>query len=251
MSNKSRRRLTLAAGALLAGAAIPIAAAGVAWADDPAQADQTETAKQLEHQGLTKAEAQAVVTAENNSTPVQVSYDDTTVVNDNQGATSADQASASSAAGPKDVATAIGDGSIAGAAGSETIGSGIDDKAYADGPNAEALSGDGSHDSASATGDSAYSVAVGGNHNTATDNGSSSATTGAIADGGSHDKAVVNGDFSLAEAGFGFNHDKAEALGSDLTADATDKNHQTVIVHPSGAESTAVTDPHVALLPLP
>jgi hypothetical protein len=34
MSKKSRRRLTLAAGAILAGAAIPIAAAGTAWADD-------------------------------------------------------------------------------------------------------------------------------------------------------------------------------------------------------------------------
>jgi hypothetical protein len=34
MSNKSRRRVTMAAGAVLAGAAIPIAAAGTAWADD-------------------------------------------------------------------------------------------------------------------------------------------------------------------------------------------------------------------------
>jgi hypothetical protein len=33
MSHKSRRRVTIAAGAVLAGAAIPIAAAGIAWAD--------------------------------------------------------------------------------------------------------------------------------------------------------------------------------------------------------------------------
>src|ERR1700761_9524537 len=33
MSHKSRRRLTLAAGAIVAGAAIPIAAAGIAWAN--------------------------------------------------------------------------------------------------------------------------------------------------------------------------------------------------------------------------
>jgi hypothetical protein len=33
-ANKSRFRLTMAAGAILAGAAIPIAAAGTAWADE-------------------------------------------------------------------------------------------------------------------------------------------------------------------------------------------------------------------------
>src|ERR1700742_2568739 len=33
-NNKSQRRLSMAAGALLAGAAIPLAAAGTAWADD-------------------------------------------------------------------------------------------------------------------------------------------------------------------------------------------------------------------------
>ena len=100
MSNKSRRRLTMAAGALLAGAAIPIAAAGTAWADDT-NTDQTETAKQLEHQGLTHAEAQAVVTAEGNGTPVQVSYDGTTVVNDNQGTGPSTDASAVFGHGPK------------------------------------------------------------------------------------------------------------------------------------------------------
>ena len=43
MSNKSRRRIKLAAGAILAGAAIPIAAAGTAWADDDQQPQQVRS----------------------------------------------------------------------------------------------------------------------------------------------------------------------------------------------------------------
>jgi hypothetical protein len=41
MSNKSRRRVKIAAGAILAGAAIPIAAAGTAWADEEISRDGT------------------------------------------------------------------------------------------------------------------------------------------------------------------------------------------------------------------
>jgi len=37
-ADKSRRRLSMAAGAILAGAAIPIAAAGTAWADQTSDA---------------------------------------------------------------------------------------------------------------------------------------------------------------------------------------------------------------------
>jgi hypothetical protein len=120
MSNKSRRRastsrrrLTLAAGALLAGAAIPIAAAGTAWADE------TQTVGQLEHEGLSASEAKAVYNAEQpaatakdptGGTPVQVSYDGTTVVNANNPSAAA---TADSGTGPHDVAAAIGGGSNA------------------------------------------------------------------------------------------------------------------------------------------
>jgi hypothetical protein len=41
MSNKTRRRVKIAAGAILAGAAIPIAAAGTAWADEEISRDGT------------------------------------------------------------------------------------------------------------------------------------------------------------------------------------------------------------------
>src|SRR5271168_5056306 len=87
--NTSRRRLSMAAGALLAGAAIPIAAAGTAWADQTsdgnnvppipivaagtppvdvtpatAPADLTQSAQTLQAEGFTTAEATAIVAAE-------------------------------------------------------------------------------------------------------------------------------------------------------------------------------------------
>src|SRR5271163_477928 len=110
MSNKSRRRantsprrVSLAAGALLAGAAIPIAAAGTAWADQtsdgnnapaipitaagPAPAvlpsgpsglaspDVTPPSlSTLEGYGLNPTQAQDVLTADANQEAVQVSY---------------------------------------------------------------------------------------------------------------------------------------------------------------------------------
>jgi hypothetical protein len=108
MSNTSRRRattsrprITLAAGVFLAGAVIPIAAAGTAWADETGSQNQTETVGQLERQGLSASQAEAVVKAEKDGTPVQVSYDGTTVVNANiQGTGSATEATATSGHGP-------------------------------------------------------------------------------------------------------------------------------------------------------
>jgi hypothetical protein len=249
----------VAAGAILAGAAIPIAAAATAWADE------TETTGQLEHQGLTRAEAHLVVSAENNGTPVQVSYDGSTVVNDNQGAAPSAEASAASGSGPHDVAAAIGGGSIADASAGYT---GDHDTSIATG-GAYASSGDGNHDTATANGyDSTASAGVGnydtatvtgngseattggdsntsalGNHDTATVTGNdSTASAGTLEGPGSEDKAIVKGDDSVAYAGYGFIHDKAEALGSNLTADAYDHNGQTVIVRPE--DMTPLVDLH-------
>src|SRR5262249_10626682 len=104
--NASRRRLSMAAGALLAGAAIPVAAAGSAWADElivpvvpvagagaasieqpsapvagPAAAavlaapTPVPTLEQLEAWGLSPTQGQAVLDANTNGVAVQVSYD--------------------------------------------------------------------------------------------------------------------------------------------------------------------------------
>jgi hypothetical protein len=263
MSNKSRRRLTMAAGALLAGAAIPIAAAGTAWADDPAQADQTETTSQLEHQGLTKAEAQAVVTAENNGTPVQVSYDGTTVVNDNQGSGPSTDATASSDTGPKDVAAAIGVGSEAGAgAGTNNVGgqvgfvpvpegAGEHDTSFANGAGAEAFTGNGNDDKAIAQGDSSEASSGAGSHDIATANtgglavagGSVFAPSGALDTASSDDKSTANGLGDVAVAGttssYASGHDTATvAGGNDSTAEAMNGTKDSAKV--DGSDSTAL-----------
>lgn len=266
MSNTPRRRVTMAAGALLAGAAIPIAAAAIAWAD------ATETLSQLEHQGIPKVDAQYVVNAENNGVPVQVSYDGITVVDANQGSDPATQADAETAAGPHDVAVAIYGGSTAAAG----VGNTNHDTAIAIGTSAggaSAGSGYGSHDTATAIGDGSAAEAVLGNYDRSTVTGTgSSAYTGGIESSavveGSHDTAtvtgndsqaaagtgeagvpssnadtaIVKGDNSSAYAGYGFVHDKAEALGSNLTAAATDHNGETVIVPPPALEATPFAD---------
>jgi hypothetical protein len=195
MSNKSRRRMKMAAGAILAGAAIPIAAAGAAWADDTLTTDQTERAGQLERQGLTGAEARDVVTAEKDGTPVQVSYDGQTVVNDNQSAAdaaSSGQATATSG-GTHDVAAAIGDGSTS-KAGTDATGApvtgDIHDRAFANGAGANASvgydatyqgTGTVSHDTATANGDGSESIVS---------NAGSAAVT--------NDRAIANGANSFA-----------------------------------------------------
>ena len=53
MSNKSRRRMTMAAGALLAGAAIPIAAAGTAWAEGDTSTTPSDTKTVIYFNGTT------------------------------------------------------------------------------------------------------------------------------------------------------------------------------------------------------
>jgi hypothetical protein len=101
MSNKSRRRattsrhrLTLAAGALLAGAAIPIAAAGTAWADDDT---------------ITVAQAEKDAKA---GEAVAISINGTTHCFNCAGDANAPQADSGSA-GEHNTAIAIGNGSIA------------------------------------------------------------------------------------------------------------------------------------------
>lgn len=130
MSNKSRRRITTAAGAIIAGAAIPLAAAATAWADT------TETQQQLENQGLSSNEAQAVVNAENDGTAVQVSYDGKIVVNANQPGIAGMDATATSAR--NDVSAAIGGGtdSTSHGAGAVAVTDGTDDDAIAHGKDA-------------------------------------------------------------------------------------------------------------------
>jgi hypothetical protein len=131
MSNTSRRRIKLAAGAILAGAAIPIAAAGTAWADT------TETQQQLENQGLSPNEAQAVVNAEApGGTAVEVSYDGKVVVDANQPGIAGMDATATSAR--NDVSAAIGGGtdSTSHGAGAVAFTDGTDDNATAHGKDA-------------------------------------------------------------------------------------------------------------------
>jgi hypothetical protein len=264
MSNKSRRRVKIAAGAILAGAAIPIAAAGTAWADEPTTTDQTETAKQLEHQGLTHAEAQAVVTAEGNGTPVQVSYDGTTVVNDNQGSGPSTDASAVSDTGPKDVAAAIGAGSQAGAgAGTVTLTNvngegtysyailpGQDDTAFANGANTEAFSGLGNDDKAIANGAGSVADAGAGNHDTATANSGGEAAaagyvyipSGTLEETGSNEKATATGagDIAVASSSNGSPGDHNTATvsgGTDSFAFAEGGSHDSAKV--KGSDSSA------------
>jgi len=130
MSNTSRRRLAMAAGAILAGAAIPIAAAGTAWADED------QTVKQLESEGLSVTNAEDVYKAEHSKVPVEVSYEGILVVDANEGSTPGKEAIANSGAvgATYDVAVAIGDGSTATDTGS------TDTVTFADGAGATATS---------------------------------------------------------------------------------------------------------------
>jgi hypothetical protein len=128
MSNKSRRRVTVAASAILAGAAFPIAAAGTAWADDTGQ------------------------------TPVQVSINGKVVIDNTKGTTSAVSgpggtaiaigggSSASATNGDHDLAIAKGPGSSAAAT------DGDHDLAIANGDNSTAKAGSGDNDTAVVSG---------------------------------------------------------------------------------------------------
>jgi hypothetical protein len=111
-ATKSRHRVTMAAGAILAGAAIPLATAGTAWADDTVTqttTDKMETVQELEKQGLSTSQANAVFAAEQpGGTPVEVSVDGKEVVVENQGGTAETDATARSGTG--DFSVAIGGG---------------------------------------------------------------------------------------------------------------------------------------------
>jgi hypothetical protein len=250
MSNTSRRRIKLAAGAILAGAAIPIAAAGAAWADDDATGDMTQTARQLRHEGLTGSEAKAVVTAENNGTAVEVSHDGTIVVNDNNADGTANATSGTS----HDVAAAIGDGSTGNAGADSTgapIAADIHDRAFADGTNANAAAGDTtefpgtgtvSHDVATATGAGSQSII-------------SNAGTGVV----DNDRAIANGENSFAgvlslDGTESIMHDRAigsnggtASLGDDGTStvaithdEAIGNNGVAIVVDAGDSKATAV-----------
>jgi hypothetical protein len=146
----SRRRVAVAAGALLAGAAIPIAAAGTAWADetsdtsgntgpaipiaasaaaDAASPDATvpeaaptkmQSVAELVKEGLTTPQATAVFNAEQpGGTAVEVSFKGKIVVEANQGGTAGTDAIAKAAATA--TAAAIGGGSTSDASGKTAV----------------------------------------------------------------------------------------------------------------------------------
>jgi hypothetical protein len=197
----SRRRATLAAGVFLAGAAIPIAAAGTAWADETGSQNQTETVGQLERQGLSASQAEAVVKAEKHDTPVQVSYDGTTVVDANQGGKPGSDATATTSVGStKDVAAAIGDASSATATG------GTKDLAFANGTNSDAFINDASDSKATATGTGA-SAAVENN------SGIGTVSNDVATANGANSNAAVESGAGLSFGSGNVTHDVATASG--------------------------------------
>jgi hypothetical protein len=207
--DKSRRRVAMAAGAILAGAVIPLAAAGTAWADE------TETVEQLVKQGLSQADAQAVVDAQNNGTPVQVSYDRKVVVDDNQGSGSTDEATARS--GAKDVSAAIGGGSdstasgagaVAVADGSSKDGNSID--ATARGLNSTAWISDSTDTKVTATYNGAAALAYGDTGVTATATGFN-AEAQAVNDSNTKLSDIGTYSYGWAED---FNNSTAKAYGA-------------------------------------
>ena len=214
MSNKSRRRMKMAAGALLTGAAIPIAAAGAAWADDTSTPDETQRAGQLHREGLTGAEARAVVAAEKDGTAVQVSHDNTIVVNDNN---SGNEATATSGT-THDVAAAIGEASTA----SDSTGD-SKDTAFANGVEASATIYNATDSKATAEGSSSFgapsdahiagtsSVAVTDSSATATNGGTAQVIDGldSSATSGGNDHAVASG-FGVADIFDGSSSDAVE-----------------------------------------
>jgi hypothetical protein len=177
MSNKSRR-VKLAAGAILAGAAIPIAAAGAAWGDpDATTTDTTEGYAKLIAQGLSPTEAADVVKAEHGTTtPVEVSYNGTVVVDANN--SSNDATAFSEYVGTKNVAAAIGDGALA----SDGAGD-SNDRAFANGANDRAIIDFTADGKATANGASSTAEVEGANTTQAGEvtNSSATATNGGYA----------------------------------------------------------------------
>jgi hypothetical protein len=208
MSDKSRRHIKLAAGAILAGAAIPIASAGAAWADDTSTPDETQRAGQLHREGLTGAEARAVVAAEKDGTAVEVSHDNTIVVNDNN----ADGTATASSGTTHDVAAAIGDGSTA----TDNTGD-SKDRAFANGAGTSATITDASGSKATADGMSSFGAAsdadIGGRSSTPITDSSATATNGGLAQ-------VLNG-LSSSATSVGHDHAIASGFGVAETIDSS------------------------------
>jgi hypothetical protein len=253
----SRHRVTLAAGAILAGAVIPIAAAGTAWADE------TETVSQLEHQGLSASEAKAVFNAEQptatfkdptGGTAVEVSYQGNLVVDANNTGTTTAESGAT-----KDVAVAIGADSIAAAgAGADGVSlNGNDDKAFANGVGATAQSGAGNTDTASATGKDSNAFAAIGSHDSSTANGlgaeassgGSTITSGGITTIdtlGDYDKAIANGAGNIAFAGSSTpvtsSHDTATVTGTNSFAQAVEGSDDTAKIVNGNSSSAQAGD---------
>ena len=251
MSKESRRRLTLAAGAIVAGAVIPIAAAASAWADD-----ETETFLQLVGQGLNYYEAYEVVQAEDTGLPVEVSYDGNLVVETNQIVNPLTGAVAES--GPNsDVAAAIATNSPAIL--NQTIAEatrGSNDVAFADGGGSFAFAGNevpdtiaNNNDTATAIGTYSSAFAVDGNNDSATDIGSNSlaeatANSDTVYDVGS---GVGNGANSISAGGdndfvFGFGNGlpNTDVVNTGIFDIVTPQSGDNIL---SSAAATAVTSP--------
>jgi hypothetical protein len=191
MSNKSRRRVTTAAGAILAGAAIPLVAAGIAWADD---LPLPPTVQGIEQLGVPPLEAIAADLAEASGQPVAISVDG---INYTDGIAGATALSGNSS----DVAVAIGQNAYADAGVNDSALYQYDN-AYADGTNAFADAG----------GSSSYFGTPGGSHDTAIDIGNNSANgDGAGAWGSGDHVSVIGANDSIAAIG---NADTLTAAGS-------------------------------------
>jgi hypothetical protein len=235
--------LTVAAGAILAGAVIPMAAAASAWADG---LTETEDFGQLVGQGLNYYEAYEVVEAESNGLPVEVSYDGQVVVEDNEPTDPLLGAFAESGTGT-DVAAAIATNSPA--IENQTIADallGSNNVAFADGGGSFALAGNevptsiSNYDTATAIGTYSFAYATSGSNNSATDIGSNS-----FADStGNHDitydvgSGVGNGANSISAGG---DNDFVIGFGNGLPNTDVVNTGVFDIVTPQSGESGAAS----------
>lgn len=232
MSTKSRRHMKLAAGAILAGAAIPIAAAGAAWADDTAApVDKTETQAQLEAQGLSSAQAQAVVNAENGTTPVEVSYDGKIVVEANEGGTASTDATASS--GRHDaVSAAIGGGTDSTAHGRDALA--FDEGASTD--SSDAAKAHGAHATAEVSGSIGATVTADGKVASAEDVGSTDSTSSARGTGA---EAVNYSDTDTTASARGTGAEASGEFTTDSTATSRGTRADAALVYTDDSTATA------------
>ena len=269
MSHKSRRRLTLAAGAIVAGAAIPIAAAGIAWADDSltslvAVGDSQPMELSFDGQVVIDTCGNECTAISGTDNDLAIAYGDGSYAEaiDGQGdkATASDGGVALAGTGNDDTASATGYDSYAAA------GVGNGDNATADGACTQALALYGNNDTASinttpgVTGFDDFAGAEYGNNDSATANGigdyayaggsseESAGGSSAVAEvstggtnTGNYDTALANGYDSTAVAGEGYNHDYASA-SDGYYADATGASHLTVIEPPT-LDPAPVVDP--------